>query len=65
MFVLQSKDALVVTKTGREVKRTGNLTKKKTQNKSEVKNPNCYCNLNHPFVLFGTRLSTSKYDISH
>ena len=28
MFVLQSKDALVVTKTGREVKRTGNLKKK-------------------------------------
>lgn len=59
MFVLQSKDALVVTKIGREVKRTGNSTKKKTQNKSEVKN-----HFNHPFVLFGTpRLSTSKYEI--
>ena len=53
MFVLQSKDALVVTKTGREVKRTGNLTKKKAQNKSEVKNPNCTAT-NPLFVLFGT-----------
>lgn len=60
MFVLQSKDALVVTKIGREEK-DRELDEEKTQNKSEVKN---HCNLNHPFVLFGTpRLSTSKYEI--
>jgi hypothetical protein len=53
MFVLQSKAALVVTKTGREVKRNGNLAKKKAQNKSEVKNPNCTAT-NPLFVLFGT-----------
>ena len=49
MFVLQSKDALVVTKTGREVKRKGNLSKKKSSEQVRGQEPKLY--FNHPLCL--------------
>ena len=61
MFVLQSKDALVVTKTGREVKRTGNLKKKNDPEQVRGQEPKSY--RTSLCLVWHTRLSTSKYEI--